>query len=64
MRRKTAADATDDRSRELTEEGFRARKHTMVTRPTNHWTPRRVRAHLAMCFVALAFLRLVHYRYN
>ena len=46
------------------EDGFRILKHTMMTRPIYHWTPRRVRAHMAICFVAFALLRLLRYQYN
>ena len=46
------------------EDGFRVLKHTMMTRPIYHWTPRRVRAHMAICFVAFALLRLLRYQYN
>ena len=46
------------------EEGFRVRKHTMATRPIDHWTPSRVKAHIAICFVAFALLRLLRYQHN
>ena len=36
----------------------------MATRPIYHWTPRRVRAHIAICFVAFALLRLLRYQHN
>ncbi len=46
------------------EEGFRVMKHTMAVRPVFHWKERRVRAHLAICFVAFALLRILRHRYN
>ena len=46
------------------EEGFRVLKHTMATRPIYHWTPSRVKAHIAICFVAFALLRLLRYQHN
>lgn len=46
------------------EEGFRVMKHTMAVRPIFHWVERRVRAHIAICFVAFALLRILRHRYN
>ena len=46
------------------EEGFRVMKHTMAVRPVFHWVERRVRAHIAICFVAFALLRILRHRYN
>ena len=46
------------------EEGFRVLKHTMAIRPIFHWTARRVKAHVAICFAAFALLRLLRYLYN
>ena len=46
------------------EEGFRVIKHTMSVRPVFHWKERRVRAHIAICFVAFALLRILRHRYN
>ncbi len=46
------------------EEGFRVMKHTMAIRPIFHWVERRVRAHIAICFVAFALLRIFRHRYN
>ncbi len=39
------------------ENGFRVLKHDLGTRPVFHWTERRVRAHVAICFAAFALLR-------
>ena len=46
------------------EESFRVMKHTMAVRPVFHWTERRVRAHIAICFVAFAMLRVLRWKYN
>jgi len=39
-------------------------KHTMAVRPVFHWTIRRVRAHIAICFAVLAMLRILRRHYN
>ncbi len=39
-------------------------KHTMAVRPIFHWKKRRVKAHVAICFVAFALLRILRHRYN
>ena len=46
------------------EEGFRVMKHTMAVRPVFHWTQRRVRAHVAVCFAAFAMLRILRWKHN
>ena len=46
------------------EEGFRVLKHTMAIRPIFHWVELRVQAHIAICFVAFALLRILRHRYN
>ena len=46
------------------EEGFRVLKHTLAIRPVFHWTERRVRAHIAICFAAFAMLRILRRIYN
>lgn len=46
------------------EESFRVMKHTMAVRPVFHWTERRVRAHVAICFVAFAMLRILRWKHN
>ena len=42
----------------------RVMKHTMAVRPVFHWVERRVRAHIAICFVAFALLRILRHRYH
>lgn len=46
------------------EEGFGVLKHTLAIRPVFHWTERRVRAHIAICFAAFAMLRILRRLYN
>ena len=36
---------------------FRANKHDLKIRPVYHWTPRRVRAHIAICYMAFCCLQ-------
>lgn len=35
------------------ERGFRALKSTLELRPLNHWTEKRIRAHVFLCILAL-----------
>ncbi len=44
------------------EEGMRITKHDLQTRPIFHWTPDRIRAHVAICFMALVCVRHLTYR--
>jgi len=44
------------------EESFRISKHDLKVRPIYHWTPNRVRAHLAIAFMAFACVRHLEYR--
>ena len=44
------------------EEAFRITKHDLKVRPVFHWTARRVKAHLAICFTAYALVRHLEYR--
>jgi len=44
------------------EECFRISKHDLKVRPVYHWTPNRVKAHIAICFMALTCTRYLHYR--
>lgn len=44
------------------EESFRITKHDLRARPVFHWTPRRVKAHLAISFMAFTCLRHLEYR--
>lgn len=44
------------------EDTFRLSKHELRMRPVYHWTEQRIRAHIAMCFLALAVARQATYR--
>ena len=44
------------------EESFRINKHDLRMRPIFHWTAERIRAHIAICFVAFALIRFLQYR--
>lgn len=44
------------------EQTFRITKHDLKIRPMFHWTPRRVRAHVAISFMALMCVRHLQYR--
>ena len=44
------------------EESFRITKHDLRARPIFHWTPRRIRAHLALSFMAFTCVRHLEYR--
>lgn len=43
------------------EESFRINKHTLKMRPIFHWKPERIKAHIAICYMAFAVLRNVQY---
>jgi len=44
------------------EESFRITKHDLKIRPIYHWTPQRVKAHLAISFTAYMLTRYLEYR--
>jgi transposase len=44
------------------EESFRITKHDLKVRPIFHWTPRRIRAHIAIAFMAFSCVRHLMYR--
>lgn len=44
------------------EENFRISKHDLRIRPIYHWTPKRIRAHIAISFMALVCIRHLEYR--
>lgn len=44
------------------EESFRITKHDLKIRPIYHWKPSRVRAHLAISFMAYSLVRHLEYR--
>lgn len=44
------------------EEAFRVTKHDLRIRPVYHWKPRRVKAHLAISFMAYSLVKHLSYR--
>lgn len=46
------------------EESFRINKHTLAMRPIYHFSPRRIRAHILICYLAFAVTRYVHQDVN
>lgn len=44
------------------EQCFRVSKHDLKIRPIFHWTPQKIKAHIAICFMALTCARYLHYR--
>ena len=44
------------------EQCFRISKHDLKIRPVFHWTPPKIKAHVAICFMALTCVRYLHYR--
>ena len=43
------------------EETFRISKSNLKMRPIYHWTDQRIKAHIAICFMALSCMRFVEY---
>ena len=43
------------------EETFRISKHDVRMRPIYHWTDKRIKAHIAICFMALSCMRFAEY---
>jgi transposase len=43
------------------EESFRINKHTLSMRPIYHFKPERIKAHIALCFMAFSLLRHMEY---
>jgi len=44
------------------EAAFRVTKHDLKVRPVFHWKPRRIAAHIAICFTAYALVKHLQYR--
>lgn len=44
------------------EESFRITKHDLRIRPVFHWSAKRIRAHIAICFVAFSLIRFLQHR--
>ena len=45
----------------LIEDCFRIGKHDIRLRPVFHWTPNRIKAHIAICFVSFSLIRFLQY---
>jgi transposase len=43
------------------EDCFRISKHDIRMRPVFHWTPNRIKAHIAICFVAFSLIRFLQH---
>jgi len=44
------------------EAAFRVTKHDLKVRPVYHWKPRRIKAHIAICFAAYSLVKHLEYR--
>jgi len=44
------------------EEAFRVSKHDLKMRPIYHWTEKRIRAHISICFIAYALVKQALHR--
>ena len=44
------------------EAAFRVTKHDLAVRPVYHWKPRRIVAHIAICFAAYSLVKNLEYR--
>jgi transposase len=46
------------------EETFRITKHDLKVRPIYHYKPKRIRAHIAICYLALCLIRHMQYQFK
>mgnify|MGYP000142963534 CR=1 FL=1 len=46
------------------EESFRIMKNTIEVRPVYHWTEKRIRGHLVVCFLSFLFMRILESALN
>ena len=44
------------------EDSFRIEKHDIRVRPVFHWTAKRIKAHIVICFMAFAMIRFLQYK--
>ena len=44
------------------EESFRIHKHELSVRPVFHWTPRRIKAHIAIVYMAFSLMRYLQHK--
>lgn len=43
------------------EEAFRVNKHDLKMRPIYHWSPKRIRGHICLCFITYALSKQIHF---
>jgi transposase len=46
------------------EAAFRVNKHNLKMRPIYHWTPKRIKAHITICFIAYTLVKQALHRIN
>lgn len=46
------------------EEAFRVNKHSLKMRPIFHWSPKRIKAHILICFMAFTLVKSAIFRLN
>lgn len=46
------------------EEAFRINKNDLKMRPIYHWKPKRIKAHIAICYIAFALLSYTRFKLN
>lgn len=44
------------------EESFRVQKHSLQIRPIYHWTEKRIRSHVSICYIAFAMYRFLQHQ--
>ena len=44
------------------EDAFRVNKHDLKMRPVFHWTPKRIKAHILICYMAYALVAIVRHK--
>ncbi len=44
------------------EESFRLHKHDLLVRPIFHWTPKRIKAHIAIVYMAFSLVSFMQYK--
>ena len=44
------------------EDAFRVNKHDLKMRPIFHWTPKRIKSHILICYMAYALVAMVKYK--
>ncbi len=46
------------------EDAFRINKHDLKMRPIYHWTPKRIKSHVLICFICYTLMSLAKYKLN